>query len=98
MGLATLIALIALGEAPDQRTLVDRLVAGTTAFTAAIVACFGYKMLAVGAAFGTNGLSEFVGALGHRMDGSVQSLLSDNAEGSPGKRSTSTRYGSMRTC
>lgn len=80
MGLATLIALIALGEAPDQKTLLDRLVVVTTAFTAAIVACFGYKMLAVGAAFGTSGLSEFVGALGHRMDGSVQSLLSDNAK------------------
>jgi hypothetical protein len=80
MGLATLIALIALGEAPDERTLVDRVVVGTTAFTAAIVACFGYKMLAVGAVFGTNELSEFFHALGHRVDGSVQSLLSDNAK------------------
>jgi hypothetical protein len=80
MGLATLIALIALGEAPDERTLVDRIVVGTTAFTAAVVACFGYKMLAVGAVFGTNELSEFVHALGNRVDGSVQSHLSDNAK------------------
>jgi hypothetical protein len=79
MGLATLIALVALGEAPDASTLVDRMVVGTAAFTAAVVACFGYKVLAVGAAFGTNELSEFVQTLGNRVDGSVEPFLSDNA-------------------
>jgi hypothetical protein len=78
MGLATLIALVALGEAPDAPTLVDRVVVGTAAFTAAVVACFGYKMLAVGAAFGTNELSEFARTLGNRVDGSVEPFLSDN--------------------
>jgi hypothetical protein len=55
------------------------MVVGTAAFTAAVVACFGYKVLAVGAAFGTNELSEFVQTLGNRVDGSVEPFLSDNA-------------------
>ena len=80
LGLATLLALVALGEAPDARTLADRMVVGTAAFTAAVVACFGYKILAVGATFGTSGLAEFAHALGQRVDGPVQSLLSDNAK------------------
>jgi hypothetical protein len=80
MGLATLIALVALGEAPDARTLVDRVVVGTAAFTAAVVACFAYKILAVSTAFGTNEVSEFAQTLGHRVGGSVQSLLSDYAK------------------
>jgi hypothetical protein len=78
MGLASLIALIALGEAPDQHILTDRIVAGTAAFTAAIVACFGYKLLAVAAVFGTNELWDFFHLLGNRVGGSVQSLLSGN--------------------
>jgi hypothetical protein len=80
MGLATLIALIALGGTPDQRTLVDRVLVGTTTFVAAIVACFGYKLLAVAAVFGTNELADFSRQLTHRVGGSVQSLLSDNAK------------------
>jgi len=80
MGLATLIALIALGGAPDQRTMVDRMIIGTTTFAAAIVACFAYKLLAVAAIFGTNELAEFARLLTHRVTGSVQSLLSDNAK------------------
>jgi hypothetical protein len=78
IGLASLIALIALGEAPDQHTLTDRMVVGTATFAAAIVACFGYKLLAVAAVFGTNEFSDFLHLLGHRMGGSVQYLLSDN--------------------
>jgi len=80
MGLATLIALIALGGAPDQRTMVDRMIIGTTTFATAIVACFAYKLLAVAAVFGTNELAEFARLLTHRVTGSVQSLLSDNAK------------------
>jgi hypothetical protein len=80
MGLATLLALVALGDAPDEGILVDRVVVGTAAFTAAVVACFGYKILAVGTAFGTNEVSEFAQALGHRVGGSVQSLLTDYAK------------------
>ena len=80
MGLATLIALIALGGAPDQRAMVDRMIVGTTTFAAAIVACFGYKLLAVAAVFGTNELAEFSRLLTHRVGGSVQLLLSDSAK------------------
>ena len=80
MGLATLLTLVALGEAPDARTLVDRMAVGTAAFTAAVVACFGYKILAVGVVFDTNGFAEFAQTLGHRVSGSVHSLLSDNAK------------------
>ena len=79
MALATLIALVALGEAPDWRTLRDRLIVGTTAFTAAIIACFGYKLLAVGVVFGTNESSLFFQTLGYRMGGSVESALSESA-------------------
>jgi hypothetical protein len=82
MAFATLLALVALGEAPDARTLADRMVVGTAAFTAAVVACFAYKILAVGAAFGTNEVAEFAQSLGHRVGGSVQSLLSDYAKDS----------------
>src|SRR5207247_687852 len=73
-------ALIAVGEAPDWHTLRNRVVIGIAAFTAAIVACFGYKLLAVAAVFGTNELSVFFGTLGHQMGGSVESYLSDNAK------------------
>jgi hypothetical protein len=59
LGLATLIALIGLGRPPDWSTLYDRAAVGTAAFTAAVIACFGYKLLAVAAIFGTNELSVF---------------------------------------
>jgi hypothetical protein len=78
LALASLLALIALGETPDQHILIDRMVAGTAAFTAAAVACFVYKLLAVAAVFGTNELWEFSHQLGYRIGGSVQSILSDN--------------------
>jgi hypothetical protein len=80
MGLGTLITLIALGGAPDQRTMVDRMIVGTTAFAAAIAACFGYKLLAVVAVFGTNELADFSRLLTHRVGGSVQPQLSDSAK------------------
>ena len=67
-------------RAPDQRAMVDRMIVGTTTFAAAIVACFGYKLLAVAAVFGTNELAEFSRLLTHRVGGSVQLLLSDSAK------------------
>jgi hypothetical protein len=80
LGLATLIALIGLGRAPDWPTLRNRMAAGTAAFGAAIVACFGYKLLAVAAVFGTNELAVFFETLGQRMGGSVEANLSESAK------------------
>jgi hypothetical protein len=80
LGLATLIALIAIGGAPDWRTLHNRMALGTAAFTAAIIACFGYKLLAVATVFGTHELSVFFQTLGQRMGGSVETNLSDSVK------------------
>ncbi len=80
LGLATLIALIGLGRPPDWSTLRDRVAVGTATFTAAVIACFGYKLLAVAAVFGTNELSVFFETLGQRMGGSVEANLSESAK------------------
>jgi hypothetical protein len=80
LGVATLIALIALGGTSDWRTLRNRVAVGTAAFAAAIVACFGYKLLAVAAVFGTNELSVFFETLGHHMGGSIEANLSDSVK------------------
>jgi hypothetical protein len=80
LGLATLIALIGLGRPPDWGTLRNRVAVGTAAFAAAVIACFGYKLLAVAAVFGTNELSVFFGTLGQRMGGSVEANLSESAK------------------
>jgi len=80
LGLATLIALIGLGRTPDWPTLRNRIGIGTTAFTAAVIACFGYKLVAVATVFGTNELSVFVEMLGQRMGGSVEVNLSESAK------------------
>jgi hypothetical protein len=79
LGLATLIALIGLGRPPDWGTLRNRVAVGTAAFAAAVIACFGYKLLAVAAVFGTNELSVFFETLGQRMGGSVEANLSESA-------------------
>ena len=79
LGLATLIALIGLGRPPDWGTLRNRMAVGTVAFGAAVIACFGYKLLAVAAVFGTNELSVFFETLGQRMGGSVEANLSESA-------------------
>jgi len=84
LGLATLIALIALGDTPDWTTLRNRVAVGTAAFAAAIIACFGYKLLAVAAVFGTNELSIFFETLGQRMGGSVEANLSDSVKSALG--------------
>lgn len=80
LGLATLVALIGLGRAPDWPTLCNRVAVGTAAFSAAIITCFGYKLLAVAAIFGTNELSIFLETLGQRMGGSVASNLSESVK------------------
>jgi hypothetical protein len=79
LGLATLIALIGLGQPPDWGTLRNRMAVGTVAFGAAVTACFGYKLLAVAVVFGTNELSVFFETLGQRMGGSVEANLSESA-------------------
>jgi hypothetical protein len=80
LGLATLIALIGLGRPPDWGTLRNRMAVGTAAFAAAVIACFGYKLLTVAAVFGTNELSVFFETLGQRMGGSVEANLSESAK------------------
>lgn len=80
MGLATLLALVALGDAPDGRTLTDRMAVGTAGFAAAVAACFSYKILAVGVVFGTNEVAEFAQSLGRRVGDPVEALLSDSAK------------------
>ena len=80
LGLATLVALIGLGQTPDWPTLRNRIGIGMAAFTAAVIACFAYKLLAVATVFGTNELSVFVEMLGQRMGGSVEVNLSESAK------------------
>lgn len=80
LGLATLVALIALGGAPDWRTLRNRVLAGTATFTAAVIASFVYKLLAVWAVFGTNEVSVFVANLWQVTGKSVEAVLSDSAK------------------
>jgi hypothetical protein len=80
LGLAALIALIALGCTPDWLRLRNRVVVGAAAFAAAIIACFAYKLLAVAAVFGTNEISIFFGTLGERMGGSVEVNLSESVK------------------
>jgi hypothetical protein len=80
LGLATLVALIGLGQTPDWPTLRNRIGIGMAAFTAAVIACFGYKLVAVATVFGTNELSVFVEMLGQRMGGSVEVNLSESAK------------------
>jgi hypothetical protein len=80
LGLATLIALIGLGRAPDWPTLRNRVGVGTAAFAAALIICFGYKLLAVATVFGTNEVSIFLETLGQRMGGSVEANLSESAK------------------
>jgi len=80
LGLATLVALIGLGQTPDWPTLRNRIGIGMAAFTAAVIACFSYKLVAVATVFGTNELSVFVEMLGQRMGGSVEVNLSESAK------------------
>ena len=80
LGLATLVALIGLGQTPDWPTLRNRIGIGMATFTAAVIACFGYKLVAVATVFGTNELSVFVEMLGQRMGGSVEVNLSESAK------------------
>jgi hypothetical protein len=80
LGLAALIALIALGCTPDWPRLRNRVVVGAAAFAAAIIACFAYKLLAVAAVFGTNEISIFFETLSERMGGSVEVNLSESVK------------------
>src|SRR5262249_51487987 len=80
LGLATLVALIGLGQTPDWPTLRNRIGIGMAAFTAAVIACFAYKLVAVATVFGTNELSVVGELLAPRMGGPVEVLLSDSAK------------------
>lgn len=78
LGMATLIMLLALGEAPDGAMLQRRMIIGVAAFTAAIVACFCLKLFAVWVVWGTNPVSDFVQALSYRVGGSVGIAFPDS--------------------
>ena len=75
IGLAALVALIALGNAPDQKTFVRRLFVGLVAFITAIVICFACKQLFVLAIWGQESLIDFVNMLGDRTGGRVTDHL-----------------------
>ncbi len=79
MGLAVLIALVALGKAIDRRALLRRLTAGVAAFAIAGVTCVVIKLVAVLLVWGTNELGTFVTAGGVHAVGAVTSRLSPEA-------------------
>jgi hypothetical protein len=76
-GVAALVMLIGLGNAPDTAALVRRLIIGLSVFAAAVIACFALKLLAVWALWGSSEAADFVQLLGHRMGGSVGADLPD---------------------
>lgn len=68
---ASLIAVIALGKAPNGDVLIRRLVLGIACFAAAGVTCFVIKIAAVGIAWGPDELARLFGLLGDRMVGEI---------------------------
>jgi hypothetical protein len=68
---AGLIAVIALGKAPNGAVLIRRLVLGIACFTAAGVTCFVVKIAAVRIAFGPDELAQLFSLLGDRMVGEI---------------------------
>ena len=79
MGLAVLVALVALGKAADRRALLRRLTTGVAAFGIAAITCFAIKLIAVWLVWGTNDLGNFVAILGGHTAGAVSSRLSPEA-------------------
>jgi hypothetical protein len=71
IALASLIALIALGEAPNRDVLIRRLVLGIACFAAAGVTCFVVKLVAVALVWGPGELAQFFDILGNRMGGRI---------------------------
>jgi hypothetical protein len=71
--LALLIALIALGNAPDARILWRRLAVGVACFCVAIATCFALKFVAIALAWGPDEVAPLVGMLGARMTGNIGS-------------------------
>jgi hypothetical protein len=66
-GLAVLIALIALGDAPDAATVWRRLIVGVACYGVALTTCFAAKLLAVMVVWGPAELTAMVKILGTRM-------------------------------
>ncbi|WP_156926958.1 hypothetical protein [Azospirillum halopraeferens] len=67
LGLALLLALIALGEAPDAGTVLRRAVHAVAVFCIAVVTALAVKVLVVVAVFGTHELAVLFAALDVRM-------------------------------
>jgi hypothetical protein len=73
MGLAVLIALVALGGAPDAGTMWRRLVVGVACYLVAMATCFAAKLGAIAIAWGTGEVIPLFDMLGSRMTGAVGS-------------------------
>lgn len=79
---ALLVALIALGGAPDRFALMRRLSLGMTAFSIAVATCFVAKLLAVSAVWTSAAFSDFGQVLGTRIAGSVGANLPESVRAS----------------
>jgi hypothetical protein len=73
--LTLLIALVALGEPAEARTLCHRLAAGFAAFVAAVAAAFAFKLIAIGVVWGRAEVMDFFVVLGDRMVGPIEARL-----------------------
>jgi hypothetical protein len=71
IALATLITMVALGEAPDGETLVRRLWLGVLSFSVAVVACFACKVVVVAMIWGPHEIADAVLTLNDRLVGPV---------------------------
>ena len=71
MALATLITMVALGEARDGGTLVRRLWLGVLSFSTAVVACFACKFVVVAMIWGSNEIADAILTLYDRLEGSI---------------------------
>ena len=71
MGLAALIAAVALGDAPNGGVLARRLFLAVACFGVAIATCFAVKLIAVAIVWGPGEVAAFFDLLGSRMVGTV---------------------------
>jgi hypothetical protein len=72
-GLMVLIALVALGGAPDAGTMWRRLVAGVACYGVAMATCFAAKLAAIAMVWGTGETAPLFDMLSSRMTGEVGS-------------------------
>ncbi|HEY0834354.1 MAG TPA: hypothetical protein VGE72_10645 [Azospirillum sp.] len=69
LGLAVLLGMVALGEAPDRRTLAWRAVLGTAVFGTAVAACFTIKLAFLVLYAGPGEAASFFASLSERTGG-----------------------------